>query len=98
MMVKLEIRAMKFQLLCTSHLEIVCKFCVFFFFPNELCHYGKKGLCVWINQLYKYIFSSNSEEPQYKQSSYILCRSALAAEVLNLWKFTNHTQFPEYES
>ena len=74
MMVKLEIRAMKFQLLCTSHLD--------FFFPNELCHYGKKGLCVWINQLYKYIFSSNSEEPQYKQSSYILCRSALAAEVL----------------
>ena len=81
MMVKLEIHAMKFQLLCNYRLEIVCKFCVFFF-PNELCHYGKKGLCVWINQLYKYIFSSNSEEPQYKQSSYILCRSALAAEVL----------------
>ena len=41
MMVKLEIRAMKFQLLCTSHLEIVCKFCVFFFFfPNELWYEG----------------------------------------------------------
>ena len=43
MMVKLEIHAMKFQLLCTSRLEIVCKFCVFFFLMN----YGKKGLCVW---------------------------------------------------